>query len=80
MPGLFCCILIGLDSILREVGAGAQKTNRAIKRFRNRAISNRDFISINHTALLGIIQSILFITPLVDRNCGIAHIYFSAVK
>ncbi len=54
MPGLFCCILIGSDSILREVGAGAQKKNRAIKRFRNRAISNRDFISIsiNRTALL----------------------------
>ncbi len=50
---LFCCILIGSDSILREVGAGAQKKNRAIKRFRNRAISNRDFISIsiNRTAL-----------------------------
>ncbi len=34
-------------------GRGAEK-NRAIKRFRNRAISNRDFISIsiNRTALL----------------------------
>ncbi len=34
-------------------GRGAEK-NRAIKRFRNRAISNRDFISIsiNRTALV----------------------------
>ncbi len=46
---------MGSDSILHEVGAGAQKKkNRAIKRFRNRAISNRDFISIsiNRTALV----------------------------
>ncbi len=51
---LFCWILIGSDSILRGGwGRGAEK-NRAIKRFRNRAISNRDFISIsiNRTALL----------------------------
>ncbi len=36
-----------------RLGLGAQKKNRAIKRFRNRAISNRDFISIsiNRTAL-----------------------------
>ncbi len=46
-------ILIGSDSILREVGAGGAEENQAIKRFRNRAISNRDFISIsiNRTAL-----------------------------
>ncbi len=48
-------VLIGSDCILREVGAGAQKKKRAIKRFRNRASSNHDFrfsISINRTALV----------------------------
>ncbi len=46
-----CCILIGSDSILREVGAGG-----AEKRFRNCASSNHDFIliSINRTTLLSI--------------------------
>ena len=45
------CILIRSDGILREVRA---TENRAIKRFRNRARSNRDFItiSINRTALM----------------------------
>ncbi len=47
-------VLIGSDSILREVGAGAQKKNRAIKRFRNCASSNHDFISIYRTALFKI--------------------------
>ncbi len=47
-------VLIGSDSILREVGTGGAKKNRAIKRFRNRASSNHDFISIsiNRTALV----------------------------
>ncbi len=38
---------------MREVGAGGGEKNHAIKRFRNRAISNHDFISIsiNRTAL-----------------------------
>ncbi len=36
---------------MREVGAGGGEKNRAIKRFRNRAISNHDFISIYRTAL-----------------------------
>ncbi len=44
-------VLIGSDSILREVGAGCAEKNCAIKRFRNRAISNHDFISIYRTAL-----------------------------
>ncbi len=46
-------VLIGSDSILREVGAGAQK-KLCYKRFRNPASSNHDFISIsiNRTALL----------------------------
>ncbi len=41
------------DSILRRLGPGRGK-NRAIKRFRNRASSNHDFISIsiNRTALI----------------------------
>ncbi len=49
-----CSVLIGSDCILQGGwGQGAEK-NRAIKRFRNRASSNHDFISIsiNCTALL----------------------------
>ncbi len=55
MPGLFCSAAFWLVRIAYcgRLGRGAEK-NRAIKRFRNRAISNRDFISIsiNRTALL----------------------------
>ncbi len=55
MPGLFCSAAFWLVRIAYcgRLGQGAEK-NRAIKRFRNRAISNRDFIliSINRTALL----------------------------
>ncbi len=55
MPGLFCSAAFWLVRIAYcgRLGRGAEK-NRAIKRFRNRAISNRDFISIsiNRTALI----------------------------
>ncbi len=55
MPGLFCSAAFWLVRIAycMRLGRGAKKKNRAIKRFRNRAISNRDFISIsiNRTAL-----------------------------
>ncbi len=62
---LFCCILIGSDSILLEVGAGGAEKNRAIKRFRNHAISNRDFISIsiNRTALMQMRGPALLCSP-----------------
>ncbi len=54
MPGLFCSAAFWLVRIAYcgRLGRGAEKI-RAIKRFRNRAISNRDFISIsiNRTAL-----------------------------
>ncbi len=54
MPGMFCSAAFWLVRIAYcgRLGLGAEK-NRAIKRFRNRAISNRDFISIsiNRTAL-----------------------------
>ncbi len=57
MPGLFCSAAFWLVRIAYcgRLGRGAEK-NRAIKRFRNRAISNRDFISIsiNRTALIDI--------------------------
>ncbi len=48
MPGLFCSAAFWLVRIAYAGvwGRGAEK-NRAIKRFRNRAISNRDFISIS---------------------------------
>ncbi len=55
MPGLFCSAAFGLVRIAYcgRLGQGRRK-NRAIKRFRNRASSNHDFISIsiNRTALL----------------------------
>ncbi len=55
MPGLFCSAAFGLVRIAYcgRLGRGRRK-NRAIKRFRNRASSNRDFISIsiNRTALI----------------------------
>ncbi len=52
MPGLFCSAAFWLVRIAYCWRLG--RKNRAIKRFRNRAISNRDFISIsiNRTALL----------------------------
>ncbi len=58
MPGLFCSAAFWLVWIAYcgRLGRGAKKKkkNRAIKRFRNRTISNRDFISIsiNRTALI----------------------------
>ncbi len=68
MPGLFCSAAFWLVRIAycRRLGRGAEK-NRAIKRFRNRAISNRDFISIsiNRTALVGM------------HHHGINHLSFS---
>ncbi len=56
MPGLFCSAAFGLVRIAycgRMGRKKKKKKNRAIKRFRNRAISNHDFIliSINRTAL-----------------------------
>ncbi len=53
MPGLFCSAAFWLVRIAYcgRLGRGAER-NRAIKRFRNRAISNRDFISIYRTALI----------------------------
>ncbi len=56
MPGLFCSAAFWLVRIAYcgKLGQGHRKKNRAIKQFRNRAISNRDFISIsiNRTALV----------------------------
>ncbi len=63
MPGLFCSAAFWLVRIAYCGRLGrVQKKNRAIKRFRNRAISNRDFISIsiNRTALPGMHAYLLF--------------------
>ncbi len=57
MPGLFCSAAFWLVRIAYcgRLGRGRRK-NRAMKRFRNRASSNHDFISIsiNRTALIEI--------------------------
>ncbi len=54
MPGLFCSAAFWLVRIAYCWRLGGAEKNRAIKRFRNCAISNRDFISIsiNRTALI----------------------------